>query len=178
MDIVTEETIPVIVITGPVGAGKSTVTRAVSDLLEARDIRHAGIDQDYLRWVHPAPDGDRFAARLGFRNLAAIWPNLRELGLRCVVVADVVEHPSQFAQYETAMPGTKAIVVRLDVDLALIGERLARRESGESLAWSLLRAPELHGIMERAGVGDLVIDVGQRTPDEIAEEIVARLGLT
>ncbi len=173
----TENIIPAIVITGTVGVGKSTVMRAVSEALEARGIRHAGIDQDYLRWVFPAPEGDRFAAQLGLRNLAAIWPNLREVGLGCVLVADVVEHPSQAAQYERAMPGTRATVIRLTVPLPLILRRLEGRETGESLAWSQHRAPELHGIQERAGVGDVVIDVGQRSPGEVAEEIVRTLEL-
>jgi len=170
----TESVIPVIVITGTVGVGKSTVLRAVSEALEARGIRHAGIDQDYLRWVFPALEGDRFAAQLGLRNLAAIWPNLREVGLGCVLVADVVEHPSQAAQYERAMPGTTVTVVRLIVPMPLILRRLEGRETGESLAWSQHRAPELHGIQERAGVGDLVIDMGERAPREIAGEIVRK----
>jgi len=160
----TEQVIPVIVITGTVGAGKSTVMRALSEALEARGIRHAVIDQDYLRWVYPAPEGDRFAAQLGLRNLSAIWPNLRELGLGCVLMADVAEHPSQFVQYETAMPGTTVTVVRLIVPMPLILARLEGRETGESLAWSQHRAPELHGIQERAGIGNLVVDVGQRAP--------------
>ena len=172
-----EQAIPVIVITGTVGAGKSTVMREMSEALQARGIRHAGIDQSYLRWVYPAPDGDRFAAQLGFRNLAAIWPNLREVGLGCVLVADVVEQPSQFAQYETAMPGTAATVVRLVVPIPLILARLEERETGASLAWSQHRAPELHGIQERANVGDVVIDVGQRSPGEVAEEIMQKLDL-
>ncbi len=169
--------IPVIVITGTVGVGKSTVMRAVSEALEARGIRHAGIDQDYLRWVYPAPEGDRFAARLGLRNLAAIWPNLREVGLNCVLVADVVEHPGQVTQYETAMPGTTATVVRLLVPMSLILRRLEGRETGESLAWSQHRAPELHGIQERESVGDLTIEVGERTPGEVAEEIIQNLDI-
>ncbi len=173
----TENIIPAIVITGTVGVGKSTVMRAVSEALEARGIRHAGIDQDYLRWVFPAPEGDRFAAQLGLRNLAAIWPNLRELGLSCVLVADVVEHSSQCAQYETAMPGTRATVIRLIVPMPLILRRLEGRETGESLAWSQHRAPELHGLQEREKVGDLVIDVGDRRPHGIAGEIVRKLEL-
>lgn len=177
MSMVAEGCLPAVVITGTVGVGKSTVMRALSEALEARGIRHAGIDQDYLRWVYPAPEGDRFASRLGLRNLAAIWPNLREVGLGCVLVADVVEHPSQATQYETAMPGTTVTVVRLVVAMPLILARLEGRETGESLAWSQHRAPELHEIQDRENVGDIVIDVGQRSPGEVAEEIMRKLDL-
>ncbi len=168
--------VPVIVVTGPVGAGKSTVAAAISTVLGQRDIRHVMIDQDYLRWVYPSPPGDRFAARLGFRNLAAIWPNLRANDPQCVVIADVVERPEGVMDYEQAMPGTVVTVVRLDVPMPILRRRLEGRDAGDSLAWSLNRAPELQAIMEGAGVGDLVIDVGERPPHAVAEEIVRRLG--
>ncbi len=74
-----------------------------------------------------------------------------------------------------AMPGTRVTVVRLVVPIPLVLERLDGRETGESLAWSQHRAPELHGIQERARVGDVVIDVGQRSPGEVAEEIMQRM---
>ena len=76
------------------------------------------------------------------------------------------------------MPGTAVTVVRLDVSLPELERRLKGRESEASLAWYLNRAPELRGIMEREGVGDHVIDVGSRSPMDIAREIVDRLNLT
>jgi chloramphenicol 3-O-phosphotransferase len=170
--------IPVIVVTGPVGAGKSTVAAAISEILERREIRHAMIDQDYLSWVLPSPVGDRFAARLGFRNLAAIWPNIREVEPRCVILATVVEDREQsLADYREALPGTVVTIVRLDVPIPVILERLEGRESADSIEWFRKRAPELQGIMERGRVEDVLIDVGYRSPAEVAEEVVKRLGV-
>lgn len=173
-----EHVTPVIVITGTVGAGKTTVMGAVSEILEDQGIRHAAIDQDALRMVHPYPDGEPFGATVGYRNLAAIWPNLVGYGVRLVIIADVVENmASSQAAYVAAIPGTRVTVIRLVVPIPLILGRLERRESGAGLEWHQRRAPELHGIQERENVGDLVIDVGERTPQEIAEEIVTRLEL-
>jgi chloramphenicol 3-O-phosphotransferase len=169
--------IPALVITGPVGAGKSTVAAALSALLEERGVRHAMIDQDHLRWIVPSPPGDAFAAAFGYRNLAAIWPNYRAAGIDCLILADVVEDRPQVAEYERAMPGTAVTIVRLDVPMPLILSRLEGRESAATIAWYRNRAPELQGIMERHGVADLVIDVGERTPDEVALEIAMRIGL-
>ena len=169
--------IPALVITGPVGAGKSTTANALSELLGQRGIRHAVIDQDYLRWVHPHPEGDRFGMRLGLRNLAAIWPNLRATGLDCVILADVVEDRAQVAEYEAAMPGTAVTVVRLDVPMSIIVHRLEGRESDSTIDWYRHRAPELQGIMERGRVEDLLIDVGARPPHDVAREIARRAGL-
>ena len=169
--------IPAIVITGPPGAGKSTTAAAVSELLEDIPIRHALIDMDHLRWVNPNPEGDRFAARLGYRNLAAIWPNLREVGVRCVILADIVESRGQVREYEVAMPGTAISIVRLDVPLPEIARRLRGREPERTINWYMHRAPELQEIMERERVGDIIVDVATRVPADIAREILTRTGL-
>ncbi len=170
--------IPVIVVTGPVGAGKSTVGGVLTDTIGGRGIRAAFIDMDSLRWLHPNASGDRFSSGLGHRNLAAIWPNLLGAGVRCVVLADVVEEPAQAETYAGLMPGSTIAVVRLDVPLPLINERLRQRErTPEDLAWSAARAPELQDIMETAGIGDLVIDVGVRAPEDIVVEIIERLAV-
>lgn len=171
------EQLPVVVVTGPVGAGKSTTLDAVSARLTEAGVRHAAIDMDLLRWVSPEPEGDRFGMALGYRNLAAIWPNLREVGIRCAVLADVVESRGQVNAYETAMPGTHVVVVRLEVAPDELERRLHGRERPETIAWYLRRAPELQGIMEREGVGDVIINVGSRDPRDIAAEIIDRAGL-
>jgi adenylylsulfate kinase len=176
-DSTAKASIPAIVITGPVGSGKSTTAATVSDLLEATAITHALIDMDYLRWVYPSPKGDRFSMRLGYRNLATIWPNFQEAGVSCVLLADVVESRDQVREYEAAMPWTTVTVVRLDVPMDEIARRLRARETDSTLDWHLNRAPELQGIMEREDVGDIIIDVGSRPALDIAREIVLRTGI-
>src|SRR5699024_1692067 len=106
----------------------STTIAEMSRLLEEQAIRHAVIDMDYLRWVDPEPDGDQFGARLGYRNLAAIWPNLMDVGIRCVLIADVVESRGQIREYENAMPGASVTIVRLDVPMSELLRRLEGRE--------------------------------------------------
>ncbi len=127
------ERIPVVVVTGPVGAGKTSTIESLSTLLGAIPLRHGAIDMDHLRWVYPNPEGDRFGVRLGYRNLAAIWPNLLDAGIRCVVLADVVEAREQVREYEAAMPGATVTVVRLHVAPEELVRRLHGRESEESL---------------------------------------------
>lgn len=169
--------IPAVVITGPVGSGKSTIVDAMSELLGSWNVPHAAIDMDYLRWVFPHPPGDPFAAQLGYRNLAAFWPNLKDARVRCVLLADVVESREQVTEYASAMPGTTVVIVRLDVPLPVILDRLEGRERESTIEWYRNRAPELQGIMEREKVGDIVIDAGDRDPDDVAQEILERLRL-
>ena len=169
----------VVVITGPVGAGKSTSAAALSDLLAERDVPHGMIDVDYVRWCYPTPADDRFHAKLGWRNTAAVAANYREAGARVIVLADVVERQEQRGEYEAAIPDAEVSIVRLRVPMELIVERLLarQRDSGESLEWHLKRAPELEAIMNEREIGDFVIDVGRRPPQEVAAEIAMRLGL-
>lgn len=172
-----EPSIPAIVVTGPVGSGKSTTIDAISEILSLRSVRHVAIDMDYLRWVSPHPEGDRFGMRLGFRNLSAIWPNMVATGIRCAILADVVESREQIAEYRLAMLGTDVTIVRLDVPMIEIERRLHGRETEKSIAWYLRRAPELQSIMEQQGIGDMVIDVGSRSPEDVATEIIERTSL-
>lgn len=166
--------IPAVVITGPVGSGKSTTMDAISEQLGRMSLQHAAIDMDYMRRVYPHPEGDPFGAQLGYRNLAAIWPNLQETGVRCVLLA---ESRAQGAEYAIAMPGTDVTVIRLDVPLSIVLQRLEGRESEITIGWYRHRAQELQGIMERENVGDMIIDVADRTPEDLAREILERLHL-
>lgn len=171
----------VIVVTGPVGAGKSTTADALSGLFAQRGVPHAVVDMDHLRSAWPAPPDDRFNSRLGHRNLAAVARTYREAGARILVLADVVEQQADRTNYTKAIPGARVVVVRLRVPLDLVAERLRGRESGDHLAWSLHRAPELERIMDAAGIGtaagDAVIDVGNQTPEQVARLIARHLGL-
>lgn len=166
-----------LVVTGPVGSGKTTTAFAIATVLERSGIPHAVVDMDALRNVSPAPAGDPFATRIGYRNLAAIWPHLRAVDPRVVILADVVEHREQVAEYRAALPGTRVVVARLDVPLPLVLERLHARESAATIEWYRRRAPELQAIMERERVADVVIDVGARSPDEVAREILRKLDI-
>jgi len=43
-----------VVITGPPGAGKSSLLTALVDALSDDDIAHAAVDVESLVWTHPA----------------------------------------------------------------------------------------------------------------------------
>lgn len=163
-----------IIITGPVGSGKTSVMTAITELLEMQNVPNAGIDMDHLRWFSPKPAGDRFGSEVGRKNLAFVAANYRDLGIATLVIADVIENEEGRMQMQQVLPDFDLHVVRLRVPMELIEQRLRLRESAENLQWYLNRAPELEHIMESQNVGDVVIDVGERTVHEVAAEI-ARL---
>lgn len=171
-------TVPLVVITGPVGSGKTTVLEAMSDLLADRDIPHAAIDMDHLRVGRPPPPDDRFGERAGHRNLAALWPLLVADGACWVLLADVVENKADYlAAIAERLPAAAVTIVRLDVPMGLIRRRIRAREPSHRVDWYLARAPELQSIMQRGRVEDLLIEVANRDPFQVAVEVVQRLGI-
>ena len=168
--------VPVLVVTGPIGAGKTTITQAIGEALAGARMPHTLVDMDWLRDSFPAPPGDRFNTRLGYRNLADLARNSRETGSERFVIADVVESRSDRAHYLRAIPGAVVIVVRLAVDPAENRRRIAYRAAGDDDPWEVERAAELVGVMEANDVADFVVDTTGRSPDAIARDILDRLG--
>ena len=84
-------TVPVLLLTGPSGVGKTTVAYEVSAMLAARDVAHALIDTDNLDHIHPPPADDPTKGRLTAANLAAVWANLSRAGARRLILTGVVE---------------------------------------------------------------------------------------
>lgn len=168
--------VPILVITGPVGVGKTAVSDEVSELLQRADEPHAQIDMDSLAWCYPRPAGDPHAVALRFRNLAAIWPNYVAAGARRAVIGAVVEARSDLDLYRQSIPDGDLAVVRLRASPATLEERIRRRMPGAGLQWHLDRAPQLATIMDRAAVEDHLVETDARSVSEIAEEVLDRAG--
>lgn len=170
------ERIPVLVITGPVGVGKTTIAGDISALLAGAGIPHACVDLDALRDAWPAPPGDRFNTTLGLKNLAAIWRNFQAAGAQRVILADVVERRSDLDGYRTAIPGAEVTLVRLRASVTTLQARVGQREAGSGREWHLLRAAELAEQMDRDALEDILVETDRRTPEDIAREILTRIG--
>lgn len=172
---------PVVIITGPVGVGKTTTAEALGDLLIEQDIPHTMIDMDALTWTYPRPANDRFNGQLGLRNLADVVRNARELGSSRLVVAGVIESRGDRDGYRAAIPGAAVTVVRLVAPIERIRERIMSRSAGgagseASVVWERDRAAELIAIMDAADAADVLIDTTDRKPKDVAREIATRLG--
>lgn len=166
---------PLLVISGSLGAGKSTVLSEASDLLAEAGISHAAIDLDALAVMHPR--ADPHDERLAFANLAAVWPNYAAGGAARLLIARVVEDRADLDSYRAAVPGAEPVVCRLTAPLAVMRERLRLREPGMFLEAALSRAEELEAILDRTRVEDFAVDNGPgRHITEVAREVLTRAG--
>jgi hypothetical protein len=167
-----------VILTGTVGAGKTTTMHAVGALLAERGIPHALVDLDAVRLLHPAPPADPFQQELALRNLGDLSRNYREAGARVVVVAAVVEHAGDLPRYADALGSRDPLLVRLAVDADAVRARLDARHGDDAaaLAWHRARAPELAAIIDAADLGGLAIDTTARTPAEVAALVADRAG--
>ncbi len=166
--------VPVIIITGPTGVGKSTTAEALAGLFEEAHIAHWVMDVDRLTDVAPHAPGDRFRKGIVYAGLGQLWPVMRSAGTRLVILPRVVESAEEAWHLGRSIPGGSPWVVRLTALPATLERRISQRESGESRDWHQARARELAAVFERVSVADLVADTENQTPRQVAERIWTR----
>jgi hypothetical protein len=163
----------VLFIGGRAGVGKSSVGWELSRLLSAAEVRHALIEGDNLDQAWPQP----WDHHLAERNLAAMWRNYTELGYhRMIYTNTAAVGPDAQETLLEAIAAVESPVVAVSVLLtatdATVGQRLSRREEGESLAWHIRRsvtaAVELED-MAPPSVHRVATD--GRTAAEVAQEV-------
>ncbi len=81
-----------IVLTGPPGAGKTSVLTALVDALSDDNVPHAAVDVEALVWAHPALDHEQ---RL--RHVQTVCRLYREVGYRLLLLADTIETDADLA---------------------------------------------------------------------------------
>jgi len=166
--------VPVLLITGPSGVGKTAVATEASELLDRARVAHALVDIDSLRWCYPRAPHDRFRVGLAMRNLAAVWANFRAAGATRLVLADVLESRDHLGRYRAAIPGADIVVVRLEATVGTLMLRVRRREVGSSLDRHLQHAAELATVMEHNRVEDILVQTDDKTVADVARDVLTR----
>ncbi|MFW5417932.1 ATP-binding protein [Nocardiopsis sp. CNT-189] len=168
---------PALLITGTVGAGKTSTAEAAGGLLAEAGIAHAVIDLDELCRFWPAPAGDRFNFGLLMRNLRCVAAGHREAGARRLILAGVVETPGELRRCREAV-GTGLAVCRLRTGPGELRRRLAHRHRGDpdGLHWHLDRHAELDAVLDRAGIAGSEVETGSRTAAETAAAVLDAVG--
>ena len=165
-----------LVISGPCGAGKSTVGFECLELLEARGIAAAMIDAE-LAYFHPKPHDDPQGTRVAEQALAAVVPVYAAAGIQRLLLPRVIERPRHLDIVRAAAPEARFQVAWLDVPPERVAERLAARELGGAHDWHLQRAEEIrsNALAYDDDLFDFIVD-GDRTVREVSQDVLTNAG--
>jgi hypothetical protein len=145
--------IPVAVVTGPIGVGKSTVLQEADALLVEAGIRHATVELEDIARSWPARLGERGNADIAYRNLASVWANYSAAGADRLLLGLLLEQRSDLLPVYEAIPGAE-IIPEAEVSAA---------------RWWASRS-------EGSLVADHWVDNSQRPPREVAADVLRALG--
>jgi len=166
---------PVLVITGPVGVGKSAIAAEAAWLLRQADVPHALVDLDLIEQCWPVPADDPGNERVSHRNLACMWASFRQAGADRLIFARVLETRSLLRRVAEAVPNAQITVVRLRAPLAVLHERIRSRKASDP-DWFLDAATHTAEVFERAQVEDHLVDNENRPAAVVAGEVLHRVG--
>jgi adenylylsulfate kinase len=167
----------VLIITGPVGVGKTSVAYEISEILEKKQVHNAVIDLDLLRHAFPRPKDDPYNMKLGYKNLASIWGNYKEIGVTHLMIPDIVESEGNIDSIRKAIPDSETLVVRLKAEVETLHKRIRNHNGRYLIEWHVERATQLHKEMEEKNLGDFVVDTENKSVEEVSSEIVSKLKL-
>ena len=166
---------PVLLITGPVGVGKTRTASAASRLLTERGIRHACVDLPQISKAFPERTDDPWNEQLAHRNLACMWVNFRAVGVERLIISRVLETRSLIRHITDAVPGADVVVVRLRAPLDVVEARIRDRNRSHP-EWFLDTAAYLVPTMDEQRVEDQLVDYAALASDATARAVLRATG--
>lgn len=164
------DVVPVLLVTGPIGVGKTAVLHEADALLIEAGSRHATVELEEIARCWPtAIEGSR--TTFVYQNLAALWSNFIAVGASRLLLSALVEQRSDLRLVSEAIPGSEITVVRLHAPLSALEQRIRQREpagpEGELVGarWWTQHLNEIR-------VEDYVVETENRPVGEIAREVL------
>lgn len=168
--------VPVLLLTGPTGAGKTTIAMESARLLNAAEVPHAMVDLAVIAECSPRPPDDPWNERLLHRNLACMWQNFRQAGADRLILCRVLEDRSLLRYVAEAVPGAQITVIRLTAKLSELHARIYSREAGRDPQWYLDVATSLAVKLDESRVEDHIVSNQDRSAADAAEDALRLAG--
>ena len=175
-----------VVLNGPIGSGKTTVSVAVAGLVERSGRRSATIDIDEV-WAmveHQRPrKGGPPAWTLSRRGVAALADEFFRDGVDVVIVNGPFYEPderSQLIQRMATAAEVRYVTLTVPFEEALRRTNAdpdPRRDTSRQRDWLLKHHDRVAPLLEPLRDSDLIVDTGGRTLDQVARRIAAALPL-
>ncbi len=163
-----------LIITGTMGAGKTSLLGEASDILALRGIAHAAIDLDALGLGHltaaAGSDG------VMYRNLQSICENYSSLGVRRLLLARAIEDCAELELCSGIVSASNTVVCRLTASIEAMEQRVKLRESGVSREKYVARVAQLNTILDGAQLENFAITNENRQLTDVAHELLVKAG--
>ncbi len=179
-----QDTVRIMLVTGPAGIGKSTLCWEIGARLEEAKVAHALVETDELDRVYPKPTAEELerlrpgATDVSALKLAAIWSTYRALGHSRLIMSGVIMHPGFDRRWIlAAIPDAEITLVRLQASESTLTERLERREIGSGAEEQLQRTlRQARRMAAESGDGLLRVPTDGKTPAELADTVLRETG--
>jgi hypothetical protein len=163
-----------LIITGGMGAGKTSVLGEASDILTLHHIAHAAIDVDALGLTYLATPTGNDGVMYG--NLRAVCNNYASLGVTRFLLARALENRAELDLCRAIVSGANTAVCRLAASIETMEQRVKMRESGVSQQEYVSRVAELNAILDRTRLEDFCLTSENRSLTEVAHEMLVTAG--
>jgi GTPase SAR1 family protein len=157
-----------LVITGPPGAGKTSVLEALSDQLVVDDVHHAVLETEALTSAHPPLDDEQW-----FAPVRAACDLYRGFGYSLLLVGVTVEGDDDLRRLLDAVGADASAVVRLEAEQATLRARIVEREphGWAGLDALLAAATRLSSVIAGLDGIALALSTDGRRPQDVAERL-------
>lgn len=156
-----------LVITGAMGSGKTSVLYEASDILASLKIPHATIDLDGLGGARLAVSD---ADEVMYKNLASVSENYAAAGLTRLLIARAIENRAELNMCCRAVGATESLVCRLVATDETMRKRVAERERGILRDELIRRVTDLTTIIDKAGLEDFTVSTENQNVTDSARE--------
>src|SRR5437764_1584590 len=161
-----------LIITGTMGAGKTTILGEASDILAMRGIAHAAIDLDMLGLAH-LPSGK---CSDDVMYLGSVCENYASLGVSRLLIARAIEDRAELEMCNSVASASNVVICRLIASVEAMEQRVMVRDSGVSRRDYVARVAELNAILDRAQLENFTITNENRSLTDIAHELLPKAG--
>lgn len=158
-----------LILTGPPGAGKSSVLEALTTLLELDGVEYSALESEQLAWGSPWLSPEQWLPQL-----TAVMALQREVGRRVFLLAATTESTDELRAVAEAVGADRTLVVLLIAKPEIVASRIDAREPDRwpGKASLIAHARELAVSMPRDLEGvDARIETDRRTAVDVAVDV-------
>jgi hypothetical protein len=163
-----------LIITGSMGSGKTSVLGEASDLLALRNIVHAAIDLDGLGLAYLPSVTDKNGPM--YSNLKSVCHNYAALDVKRVLLARAIETRNELEICRGIVSARNTVVCRLTASIETMEQRVRMRESGLEQRKYVARVSDLNTLLDRVRLEDFSVPNENRPVCEVAQEMLTKAG--